>query len=78
MSNDSPRGPRPAHECFVCGPDNPIGLHLVFRLEDGTGGQSRGVPAVVKPAARPGAVRRRAAAAASRTTPSTAMRRRRG
>ena len=36
MSSDgSSRGPRPAHECFVCGPDNPIGLHLVFRLEDG-------------------------------------------
>ena len=26
---------RRANECFVCGPDNPIGLHLVFRLEDG-------------------------------------------
>ena len=24
-----------ARTCFVCGPDNPIGLHLVFRLEDG-------------------------------------------
>ena len=36
MSSDgSSRGPRPTHECFVCGPDNPIGLHLVFRLEDG-------------------------------------------
>ncbi len=36
MTSDSrPRGPRPANECFVCGPDNPIGLHLVFRLEDG-------------------------------------------
>ena len=35
MSSDgSSRAPRPAHECFVCGPDNPIGLHLVFRLED--------------------------------------------
>ena len=36
MSGDgAPRGPRAANECFVCGPDNPIGLHLVFRLEDG-------------------------------------------
>ena len=36
MTRDSAsRGPRPANECFVCGPDNPIGLHLVFRLEDG-------------------------------------------
>lgn len=36
MSGDgAPRGPRRANECFVCGPDNPIGLHLVFRLEDG-------------------------------------------
>lgn len=26
---------REARTCFVCGPDNPIGLHLVFRLEDG-------------------------------------------
>lgn len=33
--DDSSRGPRPANRCFVCGPDNPIGLHLVFRLEDG-------------------------------------------
>ena len=24
-----------ANKCFVCGPDNPIGLHLTFRLEDG-------------------------------------------
>jgi len=24
-----------ANTCFVCGPDNPIGLHLHFRLEDG-------------------------------------------
>ena len=34
-SDGSSRGPRPANECFVCGPDNPIGLHLIFRLEDG-------------------------------------------
>lgn len=35
-SGSAPRGgPRRANECFVCGPDNPIGLHLVFRLEDG-------------------------------------------
>lgn len=25
-----------ARGCFVCGPDNPIGLHLDFRLENGT------------------------------------------
>ncbi len=25
----------PARRCFVCGPDNPIGLHLVFRIEEG-------------------------------------------
>ncbi len=24
-----------ANKCFVCGPDNPIGLHLDFRLENG-------------------------------------------
>lgn len=29
------RAPRAANRCFVCGPDNPIGLHLTFRLEDG-------------------------------------------
>ncbi len=29
------RPPPPARRCFVCGPDNPIGLHLVFRLEGG-------------------------------------------
>ena len=29
------RPPRAANKCFVCGPDNPIGLHLTFRLEDG-------------------------------------------
>ena len=23
--------------CFVCGPDNPIGLKVVFDIEDGTG-----------------------------------------
>lgn len=28
--------PEPARRCFVCGPDNRIGLHLQFRLEDGT------------------------------------------
>ena len=26
----------PARRCFVCGPDNPIGLHLDFRIRDGT------------------------------------------
>ena len=24
-----------ANHCFVCGPENPIGLHLQFRIEDG-------------------------------------------
>ncbi|MDE2761355.1 MAG: PaaI family thioesterase [Gemmatimonadota bacterium] len=45
---------RPANTCFVCGPDNPIGLHLVFRLEDGAcvseftpGGDHVGYPGVV-------------------------------
>ena len=28
-------GARSARTCFVCGPANPIGLHLVFRLENG-------------------------------------------
>ena len=23
----------PANRCFACGPDNPIGLHIAFRLE---------------------------------------------
>ena len=32
MSSDTPRV---ANRCFVCGPDNPIGLQLTFRLEDG-------------------------------------------
>ena len=27
------RGRPDANGCFVCGPDNPVGLHLVFRLE---------------------------------------------
>lgn len=30
-----PTEPSGARTCFVCGPDNPIGLRLVFRLEDG-------------------------------------------
>lgn len=35
---NDPRGqretrPGSARTCFVCGPDNPMGLHLVFRLE---------------------------------------------
>ena len=40
-SAESRRGVNPpergvaANKCFVCGPDNPIGLHLTFRLEDG-------------------------------------------
>ncbi len=25
----------PANRCFVCGPNNPIGLHMTFSLEDG-------------------------------------------
>jgi acyl-coenzyme A thioesterase PaaI-like protein len=28
-----PRGRPDANECFVCGPDNPLGLRLAFRLE---------------------------------------------
>ena len=27
------RGRADANRCFVCGPDNPIGLHIVFRLD---------------------------------------------
>ncbi len=27
--------PQPVNRCFVCGPENPIGLGLAFRLEDG-------------------------------------------
>ena len=29
------RGRPDANGCFVCGPDNPIGLKIPFRLEDG-------------------------------------------
>ncbi len=29
------RGRPDANGCFVCGPDNPIGLKITFRLEDG-------------------------------------------
>lgn len=29
------RGRPDANGCFVCGPDNPIGLKIAFRLEDG-------------------------------------------
>ena len=43
-----------AHKCFVCGPDNPIGLHLTFRLEDGVcvseftpGENHQGYPGVI-------------------------------
>jgi len=25
----------PAPMCFACGPDNPIGLHIAFKLQDG-------------------------------------------
>jgi len=28
--------PQAAHNCFVCGPNNPVGLRLVFRLEGNT------------------------------------------
>ncbi len=47
-------GPRFANRCFVCGPDNPIGLHLTFRLEDGAcvseftpGENHQGYPGVI-------------------------------
>ncbi len=52
-----PRAPGPpnaANRCFVCGPDNPIGLHLTFRLEDGAcvseftpGENHQGYPGVI-------------------------------
>ena len=29
-----PRGRPDANQCFVCGPDNPLGLRLEFRMED--------------------------------------------
>lgn len=29
------RGRSDADACFVCGPENPIGLHITFRLENG-------------------------------------------
>lgn len=52
MSSSS--GPRVANRCFVCGPDNPIGLHLTFRLEDGAclseftpGENHQGYPGVI-------------------------------
>lgn len=32
---DAARGRVDANHCFVCGPDNPIGLRLPFRLEEG-------------------------------------------
>ena len=35
MTSRHAEAPRGAHTCFVCGPANPIGLHLTFRLEDG-------------------------------------------
>lgn len=28
-----PRGRADANQCFVCGPDNPLGLRLVFRMD---------------------------------------------
>ncbi|MDH3223282.1 MAG: PaaI family thioesterase [Gemmatimonadota bacterium] len=46
--------PTPAHNCFVCGPTNPIGLGLDFRIEDGVcrsaftpGENHEGYPGVV-------------------------------
>ena len=43
-----------ANKCFVCGPDNPIGLHLTFCLEDGAcvseftpGENHQGYPGVI-------------------------------
>ncbi len=30
---NEPRGRPDANQCFVCGPDNPLGLRLVFRLD---------------------------------------------
>ena len=46
--------PAGANKCFVCGPDNPIGLHLTFRLEDGAcvseftpGENHQGYPGVI-------------------------------
>ncbi len=50
----APAVPRVANRCFVCGPDNPIGLHLTFRLEDGAcvseftpGENHQGYPGVI-------------------------------
>lgn len=50
----SASAPRVANRCFVCGPDNPIGLHLTFRLEDGAcvseftpGENHQGYPGVI-------------------------------
>ena len=46
--------PELAHNCFVCGPANPIGLRLEFRIEDGVcrseftpDGNHEGYPGVV-------------------------------
>ena len=58
MTRDSDNAERTyspgAHKCFVCGPDNPIGLHLTFRLEDGVcvseftpGENHQGYPGVI-------------------------------
>lgn len=50
----SPEAATGANKCFVCGPDNPIGLHLSFRLEDGAcvseftpGENHQGYPGVI-------------------------------
>jgi acyl-coenzyme A thioesterase PaaI-like protein len=32
---DLPIGRQDANHCFVCGPDNPAGMRIVFRLEEG-------------------------------------------
>ncbi len=49
-----PGPPNAANRCFVCGPENPIGLHLTFRLEDGAcvseftpGENHQGYPGVI-------------------------------
>lgn len=52
--SDGSRPPNAANRCFVCGPENPIGLHLNFRLEDGAcvseftpGENHQGYPGVI-------------------------------
>ncbi|MCY3609929.1 MAG: hypothetical protein OXH51_00120, partial [Gemmatimonadetes bacterium] len=50
----APGPPNAANRCFVCGPENPIGLHLTFRLEGGAcvseftpGENHQGYPGVI-------------------------------